>query len=267
MNIFKQEFKMKIKSTIIWSLSMGSFMVFYMAFYPAMAKDAVAFESIMNSFPKEMLLALGLSETLSLASLMGYFALTFTMVQLAIAIQSAIYGVSILSEEERELTADFLLSKPVSRSEIYLSKLFAAIANLLISAITVGVSMFVALALFNGNTTFNFSSVIMLVLTIPIFQLVFLSVGMLVSLMMKKVRSVLSLAMGLSISLYVINSVSSIIDNNILALLSPFYYFEANHILVERSYNLSLLVLAIMIIITSLATSYYLYINKDISTL
>ena len=267
MNIFKHEFKMKKQSTLIWSLSLGSFMIFYMAFYPAMAKDSQTFESLMNSFPKEMLQALGLTEGLSLASLMGFFTLTFGMIQLALAIQSSNYGFAILSEEERELTADFLLSKPVSRHRIYFSKLLAAALALWITAFFVGISSFLALKLFNGGSPYDNYNVLILLVSIPIFQWVFLSLGMFLSLLFKKVRSVLSFSMGLSLGLYVINSLSGALNNDLLGYLSPFFYFEAGHILIEGSYNLKLLALAASIILGSLVGAYYLYMKRDIHSL
>lgn len=267
MNIFKHELMMKKQSILIWSLSLSAFMIFYMAFFPALAKDAVSFDAIMNSFPEEMLQALGIKEGLSMASLMGYFTLTFGMIQLAIAIQSANYGFSILSEEERELTADFLLSKPVSRSTIYFSKFFAAFLSLFVSAIVVGISSLIALRLFNGDESYMLTHVLKLILTVPFFQLLFLSVGMFISLLFKKIRSVLSLSMGLAIGLYVINSVRGIIDNDLLGYISPYYYFEPGVILIDGTYDLKLFGLAIGIIIVSLVGSYLLYNKRDIHSL
>lgn len=267
MNIFKHDLNMKKRSILIWSLSLAAFMIFYMAFFPALSKDSAAFDSVMNGFPDEILQALGMREGLSLASLMGYFTLTFGMLQLAIAIQSTNYGFSILSEEERELTADFLLSKPVSRSTIYFSKLFAAGLSLLVTGIAVGISSLIALRLFNAGESYELSHVLKLLATIPVFQFVFLSLGMVISLFFEKIRSVLSFSMGLAIGLYVINSVGGIIDSDFLGYLSPYYYFEPGKILIEGTYEMQLFGLAIGIIIVSLVSSYLLYNRRDIHTL
>lgn len=267
MNVFIHEFKQKRKSTMLWSLSLSIFIIFYMTFYPAMTKDGALFDSVMKSFPKEMLLALGLSNQLSFASLMGYFALTFSMIQLALAILSSIYGISILTEEERDLTADFLLSKPVSRSTIYFSKFFSALLSLVIVCIIVGLTSLIALEIFSGNKSYDINAVLKLLIIIPVFQLFFLSLSMLISLLFKKVRSVLSLAMGLAITLYVTNSVNNIIDSKILGLFTPFHYFSASYILKENTYNLSLLFIAIIIIIVSLVASFKIYIDKDFQAL
>lgn len=267
MNIFKQEFKMKIKSIIIWSISLMAFIIFYMAFFPSMAQDSEMLDSIMNSFPEEMMQALGIREGLSLASLIGFFTLTFTMIQLAIAIQSSNYGFSILSEEERELTADFLLTKPVSRRKIYLGKFFAAFAGLLITTIAVGIGSFISLELFNGGSSYEASNVLKLIISIPIFQLIFLSIGMFISLLFKKIRSVLSLSMALAIGLYVISSVGEILDSNILRYITPFYYFEAGLILRSGEYDIKLLLISITIITVSLVSSYILYNKRDIDSI
>ena len=72
MNIFKHEFNMKKRSIIIWSLSIVGFMIFYMAFFPSLSQDSVGLDSIMESFPEEMLHFFGMGEGLSIASLIGY---------------------------------------------------------------------------------------------------------------------------------------------------------------------------------------------------
>lgn len=266
MNVFKQEFKMKLRSILIWGLSIAGFLIFYLAFFPSMSKDSAALESIMESFPKAMLQALGLREGLSISSLMGYFTLTFTMMQLAIAVQSSNYGFSILSEEERELTADFLMTKPISRSKIYWSKFAASFLSLTITAIIIGVGSSIALELFNGGESYNNKNVLKLILTVPIFQLSFLSFGMFISLLFRKVRSVLSLSMGLAIGLYVINAVRGIVDSDILGYITPFYYLEPGRILKTGEVDLKLFVIAIGVIVVSLISSYIIYNKRDIGS-
>lgn len=267
MNIFKYEFMEKRKSIIIWSLSLSAFMIFYMAFFPTVAKDSQAFSSIMESFPEDMLSAMGIKEGMSIANLIGYFALTFNMIQLALAIQAANYGFSILTEEERELTADFLLSKPVSRGDIYISKVAAALIGLLISGVFLGISSMLALALFNGGEVYQRSNLIKLLISIPIFQMVFLSLGILISLLFKRIRSVISFSMALALGLYIINALAGILDEKVLAYISPYFYFDPGTILESGEYDLKLMVLAFGITIISLVLSYVLYNKRDIDSI
>lgn len=267
MNIFKHEFKMKIKSIIIWSISLAAFMIFYMAFFPGIAGDSEGFNELMGSLPDEFLQAFGMQQGLSFSTLIGYFTLTFSLIQLAIAIQSANYGFSILSEEERELTADFLMTKPVSRKTIYFAKFFAAFLGLLITALIVSISSFIALELFSNGESYDIQNVIMVLGVIPIFQLFFVGMGMLISVIVSKIRSVISYSMGFAIGLYVVNSISGILGSDLLRLITPFHYFEPGYILKNGEYNLSLLSISVVVISMSFIANYILYLKRDIHSL
>ncbi|NBI07491.1 ABC transporter permease subunit [Senegalia massiliensis] len=267
MNIFKHEFKMKIKSIIIWSISISGFMLFYMAFFPGLAQDSESFNQLMENFPEEFLQAFGMQSGLSFTTLIGYFTLTFSIIQLVIAIQSANYGFSILSEEERELTADFLMTKPVSRKKIYFSKFLAAFLGLLVTAISISISSFIALEIFNNGEVYDKQNIIILLSIVPVFQLFFLGIGMLISVIVSKVRSVLSYSFGLTIGLYVVNSIRGIIDSDLLGYITPFYYFEPGYILKNGKYNISLLVIGVIVIIVSFISNYILYLKRDINSL
>ena len=47
MNIFIRELKIKRKSIIVWGLSISAFLIFYMAFYPSISREAEAFINIL----------------------------------------------------------------------------------------------------------------------------------------------------------------------------------------------------------------------------
>ncbi len=64
------------------------------------------------NFPPELKMAFGL-ERMDPATMEGYFGLCFYFCQLCLAIQAANYGLGLVSVEEAELTADFLLTKPL----------------------------------------------------------------------------------------------------------------------------------------------------------
>ena len=104
-------------------------------------------------------------------------------------------------------------------------------------------------------------------ITLPIFQLVFLSLGMIISLLFRKVRSVLSLSMGLVIGLYVLSSIRGLIDSELLGYFTPFYHFEPGEILITGQYNLTLFLISLGIITVSLVGSFLLYKRRDIHSL
>ncbi len=112
-----------------------------------------------------------------LSTVLGYFGFVFLFVQICLAIQAANYGFSLVSIEEREWTADFLLAKPVGRTQILTSKLLAALSGLTITNVVVWISSFVFINLFKGDRTYEAKPLLLLLLSIVVFQLFFLSRG------------------------------------------------------------------------------------------
>lgn len=264
MNIYLYEVKTYFKSIIIWSLSILGIMLMFMSFYTSFASDAALMDKLLQNYPEELLKAFGMDSGLSISSILGYFAMIFLFVQLCAAIQSANYGFHLLSVEERELTADFLMSKPVSRRKIIISKFLAAFTSLTITNIFIWLGSFGSIFIFGGGNTYSIKNLILLLLTTTLFQLFFLSVGMIISVSIKKVRSVLSFSMALSFSMYIFNALQSILGGKILGILSPFYHFEPAYILKNGQYNMPMVAISIIVIIVSLASSYILYLKRNI---
>ncbi len=267
MNIFIYELKALRKSIAIWVTSLAAFLIMYMAFFPAFSEDAAILDSLMANYPEEMLKAMGLSGNLQLSSVIGYFAFTFAFIQLMLAIQASNYGFGILSAEERDMTADFLLTKPVSRRKIILSKFTAAFTALVFSNIAVWISSFITLEIFRGDQTYDMDKVVIMLTSVILFQLFFLNIGMLISVLVKKVRSVISFSMALAFGTYIINAVRAIIEGEILGFITPFYLFDPQYVLENGKYNTVPAIVAGVIIILSAVLCYKLYLRRNIHSL
>ena len=267
MNIFIYEFKMYVKSVLAWSISIMALLTMFMAFYPTFGSDVAIMDKILENYPKELLKIMGMNTGMSLSSVLGYFVFVFVFIQLCIAIQASNYGFSFLSVEERELTADFLMSKPVSRSKILVSKFLAALLALTITNAVLWITSFTTIAIFSEGKDYNINNLILLLLTIGVFQLFFMSIGMIISVSVKKIRSVLSFSMALSFGLYILNALRNIFGGELLGILTPFYHFEPGYILEKGQYNLPLVFISIGIIIISIVATYILYLKRNIHTL
>ena len=266
-NVFKYEIKMHLKSIIIWCLNIFAGLVILMAFFPAFGKDAELLEKMYQYYPEELLKAFGMNSSLTLASALGYFAFCFAMIQLFLAIQASNYGFSILSVEERELTADYLLSKPVSRFKILSAKFLAAFTALTATNAVTWLGSFVSIELFRGGKEYDAKTLVTLLSTIVLFQLVFLSIGMITSVLVRKIRSVLSYSLALALGTYMLNAVRSIVGGDLLGYFTPFYHFEAVSILDKGKLNIPMASISIAIIVIALGTSAVLYSKRDIHSL
>lgn len=267
MNIFKFEMKGYIKSIIIWASSIMFFLFVYMAFFPSLAADPEAFNSMMAEFPDEVMAMMGINPDLPMMTILGYYSLTMSFVLIPIAIQASGYGFNILSVEERELTADFLLTKPVSRTTIFFAKFSAAFVGISFTNIAVWIASLIAFSFFKGDETPQMYKVITLLSSIILFQLFFLSVGMLISVVVKKIPSVISYSMGLGFGMFILSSLGKMLSSKFLDILSPYNHFDPGFILVDGTYDIIPTLISITITITSLIASYFLYLRRNIASL
>lgn len=266
MNIFKFEFKMLFRSSLIWAAGIGFFVMFYMVFFPLMMVENDAMLQLMSEFPEEFLAFFGMSSEISFTSFMGYYGLTMSFVYVPVAIQAAFYGVSILSVEERELTADFLLTKPVSRKQIYISKLLGSICALTVVNITIWITSYLSILLFNAGDDVSYYSATIVLLGIIFIQLFFLAIGILISVIVKKVTSVISYAMGLGFGLFILSSFGDMLSIDIIKALTPYSHFNPIDIIVERSFNWPYVSISVIVTIISLVVGYFLYQNRNIKS-
>lgn len=267
MNIFKFELKTYYKSIFIWSISIVLMLYSNMMFYPSFADNASILDELTESVDSNILAAFGLDGNLQFSSVTGYFAMMYMYIQLFIAIQASNYGFNVLSIEERELTADFLLSKPVKRSTIYISKFLAAFTSLTITNIVVWIASILSVLMFNGGSEFDMGMIIVLLSSNVLFQLFFLTLGMAISMTLKKINTVLTLSISLSFGMYLIHIIKEIIGGTFFSLITPFSYFEPDNILYYGKYDLIDTTICIAVIVVSLIISYILYLKRNIRSL
>lgn len=263
MHIFKYEFKTHFRSVVIWSLSIMCLLFVFMSVSQSFATNTRLMNDMMQSFPKELLVAFGM-ENMDWSTILGFYGMVFLFCQVCLAIQAANYGFGLLSIEESELTADFLLTKPINRRRILTAKLLAAYVSLTITTVMVCLSSLLFISLYDDGSGYECKPVLLLFLTIPVFQLFFLSTGMFLSLIVRRVRSVTPFSMALVLGLYSLNTFGGMIGDQNLEILSPFTHFDASYILQNAAYDMPLVLISVFVILISMVSSYVLYDRRNI---
>jgi ABC-2 type transport system permease protein len=261
--IYKHEFFARLRSMIIWSLSISTLLLIFFSLFVSFADQAALLNESLKNFPPQMIAAFGLDK-MDLSTVLGFYSFIFLFAQLCLAIQAANYGFGLVSVEEAELTADFLLSKPVSRGQVLTSKLLAALTSLVITNLVVWVVSFTSIILFRGEHEYEPATLILLLLSLLIFQLFFLGVGLVISLLVKRVRSVTPYGLGLGFGMYVLNAFGGIFGDVKLELITPFKHMDGAYIVENQAFDTPLVLLNVAVTVVSLALSYWLYIRRDI---
>ncbi len=262
MNIFLHELKAYRKSTLIWAGSLAAITIFFLAMYPAFARDVNATMKIMEGFPEAFRKAFGIYMENFLTPL-GFYAYILVYVILCGAIQAMNTGTSILSKEIRDRTADFLMTKPVSRVRILTSKLLAAFTSIVFTnIILVAVALLTMLALNTGDL--DMKLFFMVSVTLFFLQLIFLAMGILLSAAVSKIKSVISVSVGTVFGFFILNMLDSILGEKVIRYLTPFKYFDTVYILKNASYETPYLITGAAFIVAAVAASYAVYSRKDV---
>jgi Putative exporter of polyketide antibiotics len=263
MNIYWYELKFQRKSALIWLCSLIGLAAMFFAIFPSIAGDAADFKELLSNYPATVREMLGINLDY-ITSILGFYSMIFSFILLCGTIQAMNLGVSILSKETRERTADFLLVKPVSRTTVVSAKLLSAITTIVITDLLYFLATFIMANIVN---TEGYSGKILFLMNFSMFltQMIFLAIGTLVSLFFQKIKNVLPISLGFVLGFYMAGALLAVGKNgNMLRFLSPFKYYDITYIIKHSAYEMPYLILGVVIIIVCIAASYTIYIRKDI---
>lgn len=270
MNIFREEMRRGLKSLITWTLSLIIITFLFMMIYPSMSPQMAEFTKVIESFPVEFRQAFGMTN-LTDGGFIGFYSFIFIFVLLAGAIQATNLGVSSLSMEVRDKTADFLYAKPVSRCRIVTAKIASVLAQILIVSVVFILSAWFILAAANraSSTESKLDVTLFFLMTCTLFllQLIFAGIGLMISAFLRRIRTVLPVSMGVVFFFYTLFILNQTLDSAELGLISPFSYFDLNKIMENKAYDPKYLIVASVLFVICIAATYRIYMKKDLPSI
>ena len=262
MNIFKHELRANRKSVLIWSFSVLAFLFFMMSMLPGFVKEGKSLVKMLKDYPPEVMKALGVDIT-SLISTLGFYTYLMNYALLIGAIQAMNLGLSLISKENRMKTADFLLTKPVKRSEVYFAKFSAGIISLIFTNV-IFVSMSAVICTLFKADDFSMKALLLMAFSLFFVQLSFFTMGVMLSTILKKIKSVVSISMGIVFSFFIAGVLGAIIGDDKVRYITPFKYFDYGYIVKNTNYEWEFVALSLIISVIFTAIGFVLYQKKDI---
>ena len=110
MNIFIVEMKAHRKGLIIWAFGILFMVAAGMGKYVALSSSGQSMNDLFAQMPKSMQAIMGIG-TFDLSKASGYYGMLFLYLVLMATVHAAMLGADIISKEERDKTAEFLLVK------------------------------------------------------------------------------------------------------------------------------------------------------------
>lgn len=258
MNIFRFEMKQYRGSILIWSIGLATTIILLLPMFVSLTGDSSAVEMLGDN---PMLDTLGINPDLFFTTV-GIFAYLNSIILVAAAIHACNLGISIITKEHMQNTADLLITKPYSRTTIFFSKLLASLCAIAIIGLCYFLASFGTISVVSEQG-FSFSHFFQIYLTLPFIQLFFLLLGMTISIVVSRISSPLPLALGIGFGFYVIGLFSNVIQSTVARLFSPFRYFDVNLVLASENYEAGYLILFLALVLLFFITSYIVYIKKD----
>lgn len=111
---------------------------------------------------------------------------------------------------------------------------------------------------------FSLKIFFLLSLTIFFIQLLFLALGIIISVIVQRIKSVLTVSLATVFVFYFVGMFSDTTGDEVKRYISPFKYFDAAYIIKHSSYEATFLIVGAVIIILAIANSYVVYNKKDI---
>ncbi|MEL7661750.1 ABC transporter permease subunit [Acetobacterium wieringae] len=265
MNILIQELRMGRKTLIIWCISLIGVLSLFMLLYPSIASQLEDFQRVFESFPIEFQQAFGVAD-LELASILSFYQFALMYVLLAGAIQAMNMGVSILSAEVREKTGDFLFVKPVSRNRVVAMKILAVLVQILITNAVVFTASLLMVTLLS-DAAYNLKLFTLFTLSLLFIQIFFASLGLFVSVFLRRIRTVLPISMGVVFIFYIIHLLNETLNDDKLGLVSPFDYFNLTEISMNMNYDSLYLLLWFVLVGLFTFLTFKLFARKDLPSI
>jgi ABC-2 type transport system permease protein len=222
---------------------------------------------MLSLVPKGALQFKGISNFNDLLSVLGFYAANNVIYMMVLgSIFSIVLSSNILLKEEYDKTAEYLLTRPITRDEIYITKLSVILLNVFLLNAVTSLTGFICLELVK-NGPFSIKAFLILSLYTFLLNTLFASIGLFLSTLIKRAKSITTASIGLVLIFYFIYTLSKLtVSGSNIGYISPFRYVDMN--VISPSYNLNLWHLTYFVGISLLlfGLSFRIYRKKDIYT-
>lgn len=227
--LFEMEFRRNLRGLILWSAVIGALIFFTMSFFNTVLQYQKQISGMISMVPAMALKMRGFSNVSDLFSVLGFYtANNLVYMMLLGSIYSVVLSSNIILKEEYGKTAEYLMSRPLTRGEIFTTKLILAFLNIVILNVFATLVGFVSIMVYKQGA-FQVRPFLVISLYTLLLNLFFTSLGIIASVMMKRARSITSFGVGLVLVLYFVYTISRMSGvEGSFGYLSPFKWVNIN---------------------------------------
>lgn len=259
MTLAKHELRQGKISFLIWTASIGFLLAICIFLFPEMKGQIDSVNDVfasMGSFTE----AFGM-DRLNFGTLVGFYAVECgNILGLGGAFYASLCAISILSKEEKDKTAEFLLTHPVSRKRVITEKLIAVLIqitamNIIIYALSVGSIVAV-------GEVIPWKEISLLHLAYYLLQIELTGICFGISAFLRKGSA--GIGLGIAAMMYFLNLIANIANvAEFLKYITPFGYCEGADIVSNGRLDGVMVAVGAVIGISGIIIAYLKYTKKD----
>lgn len=261
MRICKHELRMGRTSLLIWTAAISFMLGLCILIYPEMSTqmgDVSAMFADMGSFSA----AFGM-DRINFGEFTGFFGVECgNILGLGGGFYAALLGICVLSKEEKEGTAEFLLTHPISRTQIIAEKLCAVFLQIvMLNAVAIG---FTALAVIVIGEDVSVKTISLLFLAYFLMQLEIAAITFGISAVLRSQS--MGIGLGLAAVFYFLNIAANLTeDAGFLKYITPFGYTDGADIIEKQAINGGYLAVGLCFAVAGIGFAFWKYGKKDIT--
>lgn len=260
MTLLKHELRQGRTALSIWTAAIGFLLTVCVFIFPEMKGEMENLGDVfgsMGSFSD----AFGMDQ-LNFGTLVGFYAIECgNVLGLGGAFFAAICAAGILSKEEKDGTAEFLLTHPISRRTVLMQKLAAILIQITVMNVVVYLLSIGSMALIGEAVPWK--EVNLMHLAYYCLQLELGGICFGVSAFLRK--GSLGVGIGIAVMLYFANLISNMAEvAEGLRYITPFAYCDGADIVTNGNLDLLLLGIGFLFTAVGIGSAFWKYCRKDI---
>ena len=260
MTIVKHELRQGRTAFLLWTGSIGFLLAVCIFLFPEMKGQMDSVSSLFSSMGA-FTAAYGM-DRLNFGTLIGYYAIECgNVLGLGGAFYASLCAVSMLSKEEKDRTAEFLLTHPVSRTRMISEKLLSVLIR--ITALNGIVWLLSVGSIAAIGETVPWKELNLLHLAYFLLQLELSAICFGISAFVR--RGSLGIGLGVAVIMYFLNLIANITEKaSFLKYVTPFGYCSGADLVANGSIDPAMAAIGILIGTAGVIAAYLKYTKKDI---
>lgn len=140
-NLFRMELRRNLRSLLTWTFVICFLIFFTMSFFRTILKYQELIAGMIQVIPQAAMKARGFGNIEDMFSVLGFYAANNIVYMMLLgSIYAIVLCSHIFMKEEYDKTAEFILSRPISRDSVFLTKtilafLYIAVLNIVTAVV------------------------------------------------------------------------------------------------------------------------------------